>query len=77
MNPTTGYPAQTDIASVSVISEDCYRADALATALMVMGSAKASEFCKLNKINAAIIVPAEEDGLKTIFTHKFESFVVD
>lgn len=34
INPMTGLPVETNVLSISVLSEDCYRADALATALM-------------------------------------------
>ena len=41
LDPKTGYPAQTDIESVTVISEDSALADALCTAIFVSGSSKA------------------------------------
>ena len=36
IDPRSGYPAQTDIASATVVTSQCIDADALATALMVM-----------------------------------------
>ena len=36
INPKTGYPIQTNVLSVTVISNSCMRADAWATALMTM-----------------------------------------
>jgi thiamine biosynthesis lipoprotein len=41
IDPATGYPVQHKLLSATVISEDCYRADALATAFMVMGKENA------------------------------------
>jgi thiamine biosynthesis lipoprotein len=38
MDPRTGEPALSDVASVSVVAPDCRTADALATAVMVLGS---------------------------------------
>jgi thiamine biosynthesis lipoprotein len=40
IDPATGLPAETDVASVSVLADFCMDADAAATALFVMGSEK-------------------------------------
>lgn len=48
INPETGYPAETDIKSVTVISFDGAVADALSTAFYVMGCDKTKEFCVNN-----------------------------
>ena len=44
LDPRTGWPAQTDLLSASVISEDGALADALSTALFLMGREKALAF---------------------------------
>lgn len=41
INPVTGYPAEQDILSATIIAEECILADACATAFMVLGSDKA------------------------------------
>ncbi len=41
LNPNTGFPAKTDLSSVSVIHNSAMVADAYATAMMAMGSQKA------------------------------------
>ena len=46
IDPKTGYPVDNGTKSVSVISEDGIRADALSTALYVMGADKAVEYTK-------------------------------
>ncbi len=49
IDPKTGCPVQNELKSVSVISEDGTRADALSTALFVMGKDKAIEYYKSKK----------------------------
>lgn len=44
LDPRTGYPAQSDLQSATVISDDGVLADALSTALYIMGSQGATDF---------------------------------
>lgn len=48
INPFTGYPAESDLTSVTVISNSGATADALSTAFFVMGKDKAIEYFKAN-----------------------------
>ncbi|MEW4529464.1 FAD:protein FMN transferase [Maioricimonas sp. JC845] len=54
IDPRTGHPATHDLASVSVVADDCMRADGWATALMVLGP-------------EAGMALAEEDGMAVSF----------
>lgn len=72
-DPATGFPAETDLRSVSVISESSMQADGLATALFVMGYEKAMEYCRMHpEIEAVFILKSKEiritEGLKPVFT---------
>ena len=55
IDPVTGYPVTHGLASVTVISKTAAYADAVATALMVMGSDKGYHFCEKNKIPAYFV----------------------
>ena len=45
-DPRTGYPAETDLVSVTVVAPDAAWSDALSTAFFVMGSKKVWRFCE-------------------------------
>ncbi|MDG2164230.1 MAG: FAD:protein FMN transferase, partial [Flavobacteriales bacterium] len=44
INPKTGMPTLTDLLSVTIVSESCMQADAIATACMVMGKEKSINY---------------------------------
>ncbi len=63
INPLTGYPAENEMISATVVYPDCIRADAYATAFMVMGAEKAMEIVEsINGMEAYFII---HDGNKT------------
>jgi len=67
IDPRSGYPAQTKIASATVIASSCIDADALATALIIMGIDKAMNLIeKTNNIEAFLIIRKDKEGYETI-----------
>ena len=54
IDPRTGRPVESDIASVTVIAERCMYADAIATFLYQMGTAKAIRFVNQRLNNATV-----------------------
>ncbi|MEQ3337219.1 FAD:protein FMN transferase [Clostridium butyricum] len=55
INPITGYPAETDLKSITVICKDSVHADALSTPLFIMGKYKAYEFMKSKQISGIMV----------------------
>lgn len=66
IDPITGYPTTNDIASASVTAPNCMTADALATALMVMGEKGINLINTLDEIEAMIIIRTEESKFITV-----------
>ncbi|MGC4028797.1 MAG: FAD:protein FMN transferase [Steroidobacteraceae bacterium] len=55
IDPRTGAPVDNDLASVTVISEECWHADALSTALTVMGMEQGRAFADRHDIAARFV----------------------
>lgn len=55
INPVTGFPAETDLKSITIVSKNSLEGDALSTPLFIMGKYKAYEFMKANKISGIMI----------------------
>lgn len=64
IDPRTGYPVEHSLVSVTVLANDCMRADALATAFMVMGVETGYEL-------------AEKQGMAVWFIEQKEGKLVD
>lgn len=62
INPKTGRPAETDIAAVSVLADSCMNADAVATALFVMGSEKALQWLESRPELQALFILHNPNG---------------
>lgn len=74
LNPKTGYPAENNLLSATVVSKDCGMADALATAFMVMGGEKAKEYLKEHpEVQAHLILAKEGDSFESFTTDKMKS----
>lgn len=72
LNPKTGFPAQTDLLSVSVIgSVSCAEVDAYATSFMAMGYQQAKQLALKNKQLKVFFIYLEEDKIKTFASEQF------
>lgn len=73
INPKTGMPAESDIAAVSVLANDCMDADAAATSLFVMGSEKSFQWLENHPEFEAFFIlhKTDEPGFTSLATPGF------
>jgi thiamine biosynthesis lipoprotein len=75
IDPRTGRPIDHGLASVSVIAASAMRADALATAIMVLGP-QAGYRLALRESLAVQLIVASGTGLEVKTTPEFESYLL-
>jgi len=68
INPKTGYPVDNPVIQTTVVAETCTDADALATALMVMGKEKGMELVEKLPGTEAVIIEEIEGKLEISYT---------
>ncbi len=76
IDPRTGEPVNHDLASVTVIAGSAMQADALSTALLVMGSEAGFAFAERHRI-AALFIARGEDGFGERMTVFFNRYVTE
>jgi FAD:protein FMN transferase len=76
IDPRTGYPVQQQLAAVTVLHAECMIADALATAMTVMGVEEGLRYA--NQLNvAALFVVHTANGLQERWSEQFQQMMVD
>ena len=71
IDPRTGYPVQHSLLSATVVSSSCMRADALATACMVLGAEEALAMIDRAGDAACYLIVAENDSLQVVESAKW------
>ena len=74
LDPRTGYPIANDVASVTVLAPTCMAADALSTALTVMGVEAGLPFAEGRGLAARYLV-REGDGLREVHTKAWRALL--
>ncbi|MDX1803632.1 MAG: FAD:protein FMN transferase, partial [Alcanivorax sp.] len=74
IDPRTGYPVTHNLASVSVLHQDCMTADGLATAMTVLGPQKGMAFAKAHELAVLFIVRTDK-GAKELMTPAFKAIL--
>ena len=78
MDTKTGYPAESDLSSVTVVSGNGMLADGLSTACFVMGREKAIEYWKKYSSDFDLILYTNDnrlyitEGLRESFSSEYE-----
>lgn len=72
LDPRSGAPTTHALASVSVLAEDCMTADAVATALYVMGTAEGLDWLAERDDLDALFIDRTENGFRISTTSGFE-----
>lgn len=75
INPVTGAPINHKLASVTVLASNCATADALATAMMVLGPDQAEAYAEEQEVEALLIIKSDE-GFVEIMTPGFANYLV-
>ena len=72
MNPHTGYPANSGLCSVTIVSDNGLLSDALSTACFVLGAEDGMTLAKQYDVEALFVTTEQEiimtDGMEKIFT---------
>ena len=78
INPTTGYPVEHNVLSVTVIAENSVWADALASICMVMGLEKSLEIINAREGTEAYYIFVNDKGeLETFATKEFQRLILE
>jgi thiamine biosynthesis lipoprotein len=72
IDPRTGWPVQHSLLSATVVSSTCMRADALATACMVLGAEKALDLIEHAGDASCYLIVAQSDSLIAISSSNWQ-----
>ena len=76
IDPATGYPKESRLLSVTVLTEECITADAYATSCMVMGLEKAKSFIEgLKKTDAYFIYGDDQGTYQVWYTEGLRKYI--
>ncbi len=70
IDPTTGWPIQHELVSVTVVDPSVTRADGLATTLLVLGKDKALELAEQNQL-AVLLLAKTSEGIESFPSAQF------
>ncbi|GAB1415030.1 FAD:protein FMN transferase [Paludibacter sp.] len=75
INPRTGYPVEHNLLSATVIASSCMRADAYATAFMVLGVDSSLAVCKRTPdVECYLIFEDNQGKYQIVYTDSFDKY---
>ncbi|OJV36474.1 MAG: hypothetical protein BGO29_03845 [Bacteroidales bacterium 36-12] len=75
INPKTGFPVDHNLLSVTVIAPTCMRADAYATAFMVLGVDSSLAVCRRTPDLECYLIYSDNEGkYQVVYTDNFEKY---
>lgn len=75
VDPRTGRPISHNLAAVYVIDQSAARADALATAFMIMGYDASLRLAQSLRLGAYFITKSADDGFEDFYTREFAKYL--
>ena len=75
IDPRTGYPVQHSLLSATVVSSTCMRADALATACMVLGAEESLDMIQRAGDAGCYLIVAQNDSLTALRSPNWADFI--
>jgi len=77
IDPHTGKPVEGSLVSVSVVQDECMKADGLATAIFAMGEKRGFEFARQKQIPVLMIVLNEKGNIEARTTSQMDPFLAE
>lgn len=71
LDPRIGRPVEHRLASVTVLASNCMKADALATALNVLGPEEGMAFARQRNLPVLMLIRTDDGGLREMATEPF------
>lgn len=75
IDPRTGYPVQHSVLSATIVASTCMRADALATACMVLGADDALDMISRTTDAACYLIVAQKDSLVVVSSENWDKSI--
>lgn len=76
IDPRTGYPADNNILSATVIADDCMTADAFATVFMLADTAVTRRIAERENLSYMLIMGVEGDDFEIVKSENFNTYLV-